>query len=82
MEADNVEAVRRMVERGLGVALLPRTMAEATDARRLRLVEIARGGVRRQVALVHRGEAYLTAAARALRGAIVEGLGARRGKAK
>jgi DNA-binding transcriptional LysR family regulator len=78
VEADNVEAVRRMVERGLGVALLPRTMAEATDARRLRLVEIARGGVRRQVALVHRGEAYLTAAARALRAAIVEELGARR----
>jgi DNA-binding transcriptional LysR family regulator len=82
VEADNVEAVRRMVERGLGVALLPRTMAEATDARRLRTVEIARGGVRRQVALVHRGEAYLTAAARALRATIVEVLGARRGKAR
>jgi len=82
VEADNVEAVRRMVERGLGVALLPRTMAEATDARRLRTVEIARGGVRRQVALVHRGEAYLTAAARALRATIVEVLGARRARAK
>ena len=72
VDADNLEAVRRMVERGLGVALLPRTMAEATDTRRVRTLEIARGGPRRQVALVHRGEAYLTAAARALRGAIIE----------
>ncbi len=72
VDADNLEAVRRMVERGLGVALLPRTMAEATDTRRVRTLEIARGGPRRQVALVHRGEAYLTAAARALRAAIVE----------
>src|SRR3984957_18801392 len=74
VEADNLEAVRRMVERGLGVALLPRTMAEATDTRRLRAVEIARGGVRRQIALVHRGDAYLTAAARVLRASIVETL--------
>jgi DNA-binding transcriptional LysR family regulator len=80
VEADNLEAVRRMVERGLGVALLPRIMAEAADARRLRTVEIARGGLRRQVALVHRGEAYLTSAARALRAAIVEVLESRRAK--
>ena len=81
VEADNLEAVRRMVERGLGVALLPRTMAQATDTRRLRTVEIARGGVRRQIALVHRGESYLTAAARALRALLVQVLAARRGKA-
>jgi LysR family transcriptional activator of glutamate synthase operon len=74
-EADNLEAVRRMVEHGMGVYLLPRTMAQAADARRLRSVDIARGGVRRHVALVHRGEAYLTAAAKALRGLIVEMLG-------
>jgi DNA-binding transcriptional LysR family regulator len=80
VEADNLEAVRRMVERGLGVALLPRIMAEAADARRLRTVEIARGGLRRQIALVHRGEAYLTSAARALRAAIVEVLASRRAK--
>ncbi|HEY8039709.1 MAG TPA: LysR substrate-binding domain-containing protein [Polyangiaceae bacterium] len=79
VEADNLEAVRRMVERGLGVALLPRIMAEAADPRRMKTVEIARGGLRRQVALVHRGEAYLTAAARALRAAIVEVLARRRG---
>jgi DNA-binding transcriptional LysR family regulator len=80
LDADNLEAVRRMVERGLGVALLPRTMAEATDSRRVRTLELTRGGVRRQVALVHRGEAFLTAAARALRGAIVEVTTARRAK--
>jgi DNA-binding transcriptional LysR family regulator len=80
VDADNLEAVRRMVERGLGVALLPRTMAEATDARRVRALPIARGGVRRQVALVHRGEAYLTSAARALRATIIEVLAARRAK--
>jgi DNA-binding transcriptional LysR family regulator len=78
VEADNLEAVRRMVERGLGVALLPRIMAEAADARRLRTVELARGGLRRQVALVHRGEAYLTAAARALRAVVVDVLARRR----
>jgi DNA-binding transcriptional LysR family regulator len=80
VDADNLEAVRRMVERGLGVALLPRTMAEATDARRVRALPIARGGVKRQVALVHRGEAYLTSAARALRATIVDVLAARRAK--
>ncbi len=76
VDADNLEAVRRMVERGLGVALLPRTMAHAAQGPRLRVLELGRGGVRRQVALVHRGEAFLTAAARALRGAIVETLAA------
>jgi DNA-binding transcriptional LysR family regulator len=78
VDADNLEAVRRMVERGLGVALLPRTMAEASDTRRVRALEIARGGPKRQVALVHRGEAYLTAAARALRTAIAEATALRR----
>jgi LysR family transcriptional activator of glutamate synthase operon len=80
VDADNLEAVRRMVERGLGIALLPRTMAEAAHGSKLRAIQLARGGVRRQVALVHRGEAYLTAAARALRSAIVEGLATRRAK--
>ena len=78
VEADNLEAVRRMVERGVGVALLPRIMAEAAVSDRLRTVEVARGGVRRQVALVHRGEAYLTSAARALRSTIVSVFAARR----
>jgi LysR family transcriptional regulator, transcription activator of glutamate synthase operon len=78
VEADNLEAVRRMVERGVGVALLPRIMAEAAISPRLRMLEVARGGVRRQIALVHRGEAYLTAAARALRATIIAVLARRR----
>ncbi|MDP9034322.1 MAG: LysR family transcriptional regulator substrate-binding protein, partial [Myxococcota bacterium] len=72
IETDTMETVRRMVERGLGVSLLPRTMAQASDARRMRAVEITRGALRRQVALVHRGETYLTSAAKALRAFIVE----------
>ena len=43
VDADNLEAVRRMVERGLGVALLPRTMAEAAHGPKLRVIELARG---------------------------------------
>jgi len=81
VDADNLEAVRRMVERGLGVALVPRTMAEAAHGPKLRVVALSRGAVRRQVALVHRGEAYLTAAARALRAVIVDTLATRRGRA-
>jgi LysR family transcriptional activator of glutamate synthase operon len=80
VDADNLEAVRRMVERGLGVALLPRTMAQAAHGPKLRAVEIARGGVRRQVALVHRGEAFLTAAARTMRAINVEKLATRRAR--
>lgn len=79
VEADTMEAVRRMVERGMGISLLPRTMTQAADARRLRSLEIARGGLRRQVALVHRGEAYLTAAAKALRALVVEMLARKSG---
>ncbi len=78
VEADNLEAVRRMVERGVGIALLPRIMAEAAVSDRMRTLEIARGGIRRQVALVHRGEAYLTGAARALRTTLVAVLTRRR----
>ena len=78
VEADNLEAVRRMVERGVGIALLPRIMAEAAVSDRMRTVEVARGGLRRQVALVHRGEAYLTGAARALRSTLIAVLARRK----
>jgi len=82
VEVDNLETARRMVERGLGVALLPRIVArsnaEARGPARFVAVEIARGGIKRQVALVHRGEAYLSAAARALRTVLVEKLATRR----
>jgi DNA-binding transcriptional LysR family regulator len=74
VEMDNAEGLRRMVERGLGVALLPGLMARDHAARGFDVVELEHGGPRRQVALVHRGEEYLTAAARALKTFIVESL--------
>jgi DNA-binding transcriptional LysR family regulator len=79
VEAETMEAVRNLVQHGLGVSLLPRTMIQAADVRRLRGVEIVRGGLRRQVALVHRGEAYLTASAKAMRSVLVEMLARKRG---
>jgi DNA-binding transcriptional LysR family regulator len=72
LETDNSEAMRRMVERGLGVALLPELMTRDHPAREFDIVPVAPGGPRRQVALVHRGEGYLTAAARAFKEFIVE----------
>ena len=75
VEADNLVTARRMVESGLGVALLPRLVTQSQKGRFV-AVEISRGGLKRQVALVHRGEAYLSAAAKALRGTLVERLAA------
>ncbi len=82
VEVENLETARRMVEGGLGVAMLPRIVAESYarsgKSGGFVAVEIGRGGYRRQVALVHRGEAYLSAGARALRGMVVERLGGKR----
>jgi DNA-binding transcriptional LysR family regulator len=87
LETDNAEAIRRMVERGLGVALVPELMARDHQSRGFDVVPLVRGP-KRQVALVHRGEGYLTAAARALKEFIVESVrvmpepwGARKGGA-
>jgi DNA-binding transcriptional LysR family regulator len=84
VEVENLETARRMVERGVGVALLPRivaqshAIAQASRKERFVAVEIGRGGFKRQVALVHRGETYLSAAARALRAMLVERLSVRK----
>jgi DNA-binding transcriptional LysR family regulator len=74
VEVDNAEGLRRMVGQGLGVALLPTLMARTHDVQGIDVVEVIKGGPRRQVVLVHRGEEYLTAAARALKSFIVESL--------
>ena len=74
LETDNPESMRRMVERGLGIALLPSLMARERTGRGFEVVEVGQGGVRRQVALLHRGETYLNAAARALKGFLGESL--------
>ncbi|MCP3098081.1 LysR family transcriptional regulator [Myxococcus sp. K15C18031901] len=72
LETDNAEAMRRMVEQGLGVALVPELMARKHPSHRFDVVPLVRSGLKRQVALVHRGEGYLTAAARAMKSFIVE----------
>jgi DNA-binding transcriptional LysR family regulator len=55
-ELDNIEAAKRMVERGLGVALLPGTaVADALEAGSVREVELMGAGpVRRRIVLVER----------------------------
>ncbi|RKH35511.1 LysR family transcriptional regulator [Corallococcus praedator] len=72
LETDTAEALGRMVERGLGVAVVPQLMAKDAPAHGFDVVPLTRGSPRRQVALVHRGQGYLTAAARALKDAITE----------
>jgi DNA-binding transcriptional LysR family regulator len=71
VSADNHESVRRMVARGVGIALLPHMMTRLSTPQ-IVYREIGRGLPRRQVALAHRGEAALSGAARALRDAVVE----------
>lgn len=73
VEVDGLEASRRLVERGVGLTLLPSLMAREVG-RRVALLEVSEGGLRRQVALVHRGAAYLSGAARALKQALVRDL--------
>ena len=55
-ELDNIEAAKRMVERGLGVALLPGTaVADALQAGTLKEVALLGGGsIRRRIVLVER----------------------------
>ena len=55
-EVDNIEAAKRMVERGLGVALLPGTaVADALAAGSLREIElIGTGTIRRRIVAVER----------------------------
>ena len=71
LEVDHPESVRRMVERGLGLALLPALMVQKGGA--FDTVEV-QAGPRRTVALVHRGEGSLTSAARALKRELTERL--------
>jgi DNA-binding transcriptional LysR family regulator len=71
VETDGVESQRRMVARGLGIALLPRLIVES-DPSDVLAIEIGKGRIARQVAIVHRGEGYLTAAARAFRTMLIK----------
>ena len=61
-EVDNIEAAKRMVERGLGVALLPGTaVADALSAGSLREIELAgTATIRRRIVAVERLESRPT----------------------
>jgi len=59
IEVDNIDAAKRMIEEGLGVALLPRTAVSA-EIREGRLREVAvrdMAPVRRQIVVVRRRDA-------------------------
>jgi DNA-binding transcriptional LysR family regulator len=66
LEVDNAESQRRMVERGVGLALLPAIMLRDHQSALCEVVDV-RDAPRRILALVHRGEASLTYGARALK---------------
>jgi len=81
VEASNPEAVRRLMERGLGIAFLPSIVAQG-EGRHFRVVPVKEGGIERIVAILHRGEGYLNAASRALKADMIEGLSAAVRRAK
>lgn len=72
VETDNSESMRRLVERGIGMAMIPAVMLNVSRAHAA--VRLADPGLTRQVGLIHRGDAYLTAAAKALKRAILSEL--------
>jgi DNA-binding transcriptional LysR family regulator len=73
LEVDNAESQRRMVERGVGLALLPAIMLRDHQSGLCEVVDV-RDAPKRILALVHRGEASLTYGARALKRFMLERL--------
>ncbi len=73
IEVDHPQSQRRMVERGVGVALMPEIMARDHAFARFEVVEV-QSPPRRTVALIHRGERSLTYGARALKRFMVDQL--------
>lgn len=66
MEFDNVETIKRSVEVGSGIAILPEpTLANETQGGLLAKVTLADGPFTRRLAIVHRRGRVLTGAARA-----------------
>jgi DNA-binding transcriptional LysR family regulator len=64
MEVDNVEAAKKLVQQGLGAALLPRS-AVAEELASATLVEVGIAGappVRRTIAAIRRREAVASSA--------------------
>jgi len=73
IEVDHPQSQRRMVERGVGVALMPEIMARDHAGGRFEVVDV-QAAPRRTVALIHRGERSLTYGARALKRFMIERL--------
>jgi DNA-binding transcriptional LysR family regulator len=67
MELDNVEAIKRMIEAGLGISLLPQVAVSAeVEAGRLAALDLADvPQSHRRIRLVYRRDKYLTTAIRA-----------------
>lgn len=67
MELDNVEAIKRMIEAGLGISLLPQVSVRSEVTSRqlvaLPLIDVPRA--HRRIAYVHRHDTYLSTALRA-----------------
>jgi DNA-binding transcriptional LysR family regulator len=64
MEFDNVETIKRSVEVGTGLAILPAsTVTQETRTRRLATADFAEGPFTREVGIIHRRGRVLSAAA-------------------
>jgi DNA-binding transcriptional LysR family regulator len=78
MELDNVETIKRSVEAGLGVSLLPApTLVSEVRARTLVAQPPVEGPFRRPIGVIHRRTRELSAPARAFLSLLTSTLGAR-----
>jgi DNA-binding transcriptional LysR family regulator len=77
MELDNIETIKRSVEAGLGVSLLPLPALTAeARARTLRVKKLAESPIERPIGAIYRRKRELSAAARAFLTLLSEELGA------
>jgi DNA-binding transcriptional LysR family regulator len=75
-EFDNIETIKRSVEAGLGVSILPEnTVKNETRARTLVAISPSDGPYTRSVGVIHRKDRELTATARAFLELLTSGLG-------
>jgi DNA-binding transcriptional LysR family regulator len=75
-EFDNIETIKRSVEAGLGVSILPEnTVKNETRARTLVAIAPSDGPYTRSVGVIHRKDRELSATARAFLELLTRGLG-------
>ena len=65
-EADELEAIVRLVSNGVGVALVPQTAAQRRWPAAVRAIDLGAHTFHRDVGLVHRAERHLSEPARVL----------------